>query len=556
MKKQTILLFVLLIACVVLMTPAVRAQRSEGITADEPVTAAVEHSSVEWRSRLEYVSATLVVAGPGEFWMEKAFPSGVPIVLSVDDGPGASLPDGQYTYELTLQPALTTEEQAMLQDVAETDQREEAVAALRQTGALSAGSIISRGTFRVSDGRIVVGTEAEPNADAPNDRDPGGNAPLDVLHYDDVIVTGSLCTGFDCADGESFGFDAIKLKEHNLRILFDDTSYTASYPTNDWRIVINDSTNGGAAYFGIEDVTDGTMPFRIEAGAPTSSLYVEDYGRVGLGTSTPVVELHIKDSDTPTMRLEQDSSGGWTAQTWDVAGNESNFFVRDATNGSKLPFRIEPNSPSSSLNIRSSGNIGFGTWSPEYPMELETTGEDAVFVAQRTDGAMATVAALGDAVQLGSVSDHNVAFVVNGVPVMHLDASGNLTIEGALTEASDVGRKENFTVVGGDEILRKIGELTISTWNYQADEDAIRHMGPMAQDFYRLFGLGSDQEHIAPLDANGVALVGIQELYQLAQAQQARIEQLEADNQALEGRLDALEAMMDQLLAAQGGEHD
>jgi hypothetical protein len=439
----------------------------------------------------------------------------------------------------------------MLQDAAKTDQREEAGAALRQAGALPAGSIISRGTFRVSDGMIILG-----NTDAPNDRDPGANAPLDVLHYDDVIVTGSFCTGFDCADGESFGFDTIKLKEHNLRILFDDTSYTASYANNDWRIVANDSANGGAAYFGVEDVTGGTMPFRIEAGAPASSLYVEDYGRVGMGTSTPVVELHIKDSDTPTVRLEQDSSGGWTAQTWDVAGNETNFFVRDATNGSKLPFRIEPNSPSSSLNIRSSGNIGFGTWSPAYPLELETTGEDAVFVAERTGGAMATIAALENVVQLGSVSSHAVAFVVNGVPLMLLDSSGNLTIEGALTEASDVGRKENFSLVGGDEILQKIGELTISTWNYQSDDDAIRHMGPIAQDFYQLFGLGTDNRHIAPLDANGVALVGIQELYQLAQAQQARIEQLEADNQALEGRLDALEDRVNQLVSAQGDDHE
>jgi hypothetical protein len=239
-----------------------------------------------------------------------------------------------------------------------------------------------------------------------------------------------------------------------------------------------------------------------------------------------------------------------------VAGNETNFFVRDATNGSKLPFRIEPNSPSSSLSIRSSGNIGVGTWSPAYPLELETTGEDAVFVAERTDGAMATVAALEDVVQLGSISNHGVAFVVNGVPVMLLDSSGNLTIEGALTEASDVGRKDNFASVGGDEILQKIGELAISTWNYQSDDDAVRHMGPMAQDFYRLFGLGTDQEHIAPLDANGVALVGIQELYQLAQAQQARIEQLEADNQSLEGRLDTLEDMVSQLLAAQGDDHE
>ena len=551
MKRQTMILFASLIACVALIAPAVRAQQGEGIMPDKPVPAGMEGDSLKWQPQIRYASATLVVAGPGEFRVERQFPAGVPIVLSVDDGPDGSIPDGQYRYELTFQPALSGEDRAMLQDAAKTDQREEAGAALRQAGALPAGSIISRGTFRVSDGMIILG-----NTDAPNDRDPGANAPLDVLHYDDVIVTGSFCTGFDCADGESFGFDTIKLKEHNLRILFDDTSYTASYANNDWRIVANDSTNGGAAYFGVEDVTGGTMPFRIEAGAPASSLYVEDYGRVGMGTSTPVVELHIKDSDTPTVRLEQDSSGGWTAQTWDVAGNETNFFVRDATNGSKLPFRIEPNSPSSSLNIRSSGNIGFGTWSPAYPLELETTGEDAVFVAERTGGAMATIAALENVVQLGSVSSHAVAFVVNGVPLMLLDSSGNLTIEGALTEASDVGRKENFSPVGGDEILQKIGELTISTWNYQSDDDAIRHMGPIAQDFYQLFGLGTDNRHIAPLDANGVALVGIQELYQLAQAQQARIEQLEADNQALEGRLDALEDRVNQLVSAQGDDHE
>ena len=73
------------------------------------------------------------------------------------------------------------------------------------------------------------------------------------------------------------------------------------------------------------------------------------YGRVGLGTSVPYVELHIVDGDTPTVRLDQDGSAGWTAQRWDVAGNETNFFIRDATNGSRLPFRIFPGAPSNSL---------------------------------------------------------------------------------------------------------------------------------------------------------------------------------------------------------------
>ena len=50
----------------------------------------------------------------------------------------------------------------------------------------------------------------------------------DILHYDDVIVDGSLCVGFDCVNGESFGFDTIRVKENNTRIRFYDTSTSAS----------------------------------------------------------------------------------------------------------------------------------------------------------------------------------------------------------------------------------------------------------------------------------------------------------------------------------------
>jgi hypothetical protein len=69
---------------------------------------------------------------------------------------------------------------------------------------------------------------------------------------------------------------------------------------------------------------------------------VDDGGRVGLGTSTPVVDLHVVSGDSPTLRLEQNGSSGFTPQTWDVAGNETNFFVRDVTHSSNLPFRIRP----------------------------------------------------------------------------------------------------------------------------------------------------------------------------------------------------------------------
>lgn len=188
-------------------------------------------------------------------------------------------------------------------------------------------------------------------------------ASADQVIADDAIIQSSLCVGFDCVNGESFGFDTIRLKENNLRIKFQDTS-SGSFPTTDWQITANDSSSGGQNKFSIDDVDAGRTPFTIEAGARSHSLYVDDAGRVGFGTSTPVVELHVRDGDSPTLRLEQDGSSGFTAQTWDLAGNEANFFIRDVTNGSKLPFRIRPGAPTSAIDIAADGDVGIGTSSP------------------------------------------------------------------------------------------------------------------------------------------------------------------------------------------------
>ena len=42
------------------------------------------------------------------------------------------------------------------------------------------------------------------------------------------------------------------------------------------------------------------------------------------------------------------------------------------------------------------------------------------------------------------------------------------------------------------EILDKVARLPISTWTYVEEPSAVRHLGPMAQDFHASFGLGSD----------------------------------------------------------------
>src|SRR6185436_4049046 len=212
---------------------------------------------------------------------------------------------------------------------------------------------------------------------------------FDQVIPDDLIVQGSACIGLDCVNNESFGFDTIRLKENNTRIKFDDTSVSAGFPANDWQLTANDSASGGASKFSIEDITGAKVPFTITAGASTNSIFVDSTGRVGFRTSTPVLDLHVNTSNTPALRLEQNNSGGFTAQTWDIGANEANFFVRDVTGGSKLSFRIRPGAPTSSVDISADGDVGIGTGSPSNKLHVLSSGSgstDGKVFVQNTSG--------------------------------------------------------------------------------------------------------------------------------------------------------------------------
>ncbi len=199
----------------------------------------------------------------------------------------------------------------------------------------------------------------------------------------DVFVQGSLQIGLDANSSHSFGFDTFVMSEDNLRMYFEDVSTTANFPSNDWRFTFNDSTNGGDNFFSIDDATAGTVPFKIQAGAGNNKFFMESGGYIGLGNTNPAVHLHLTDGNTPTYRLEQDGSDGFTAQTWDIAGNEANFFIRDVSNGSKLSFRIQPNTPENTLTLRASGTVGIGTFSPNGDASLHMNATDKGLLINR-----------------------------------------------------------------------------------------------------------------------------------------------------------------------------
>ncbi|MFM9907871.1 MAG: tail fiber domain-containing protein, partial [Chitinophagaceae bacterium] len=99
-----------------------------------------------------------------------------------------------------------------------------------------------------------------------------------------------------------------------------------------------------------------------------------------------------------------------------------------------------------------------------------------------------------------------------------------LTEGGNWTNASDVNKKEDFTILDGNELLQKISSLPITKWKYKGSNEY--HIGPMAQDFYKLFGLGTDDKGISTVDPAGIALAAIKEQQKLIVQLQEEITKL------------------------------
>ncbi len=105
---------------------------------------------------------------------------------------------------------------------------------------------------------------------------------------------------------------------------------------------------------------------------------------------------------------------------------------------------------------------------------------------------------------------------------------------GSWSNLSDRNVKANFTAVDGRDVLARLATVPIQTWNYQSQDVTIRHIGPMAQDFYAAFNVGEDDKHITTIDSEGVALAAIQGLYQTLQDKDAQIAQLQTRLSSLE----------------------
>ena len=107
------------------------------------------------------------------------------------------------------------------------------------------------------------------------------------------------------------------------------------------------------------------------------------------------------------------------------------------------------------------------------------------------------------------------------------------------TCASSRTLKEGFVAVDGEDVLQRIRGIPITTWS-MIGGGGVRHLGPVAEDFYRAFQLGIGETTIGLGDIDGVNLAGVKALEARTRVLQQQLDAKNAEVTQLRSELDAL----------------
>jgi hypothetical protein len=185
----------------------------------------------------------------------------------------------------------------------------------------------------------------------------------------------------------------------------------SSYGTSNGTLAFSDQNNAtvGRGFVDYDHNVDA-MSFGTLS---SERMRIDSSGNVGIGTSSPVAKLHIENGD---MRIEKDT--------------KATIGFRGHTSGSTaLAFR-DANAAIDRMTIDSSGNVGIGTSSPSFKLDVD--GEIRAtnrFLANTGSGATKGYQFSGDGdTGMFSDSSNTLQFSTAGSERIRIDSSGNVGI--------------------------------------------------------------------------------------------------------------------------------
>jgi hypothetical protein len=172
----------------------------------------------------------------------------------------------------------------------------------------------------------------------------------------------------------------------------------------------------------MEIATNGDISFYEDTGTTAKFFWDASAESLGIGTSLPSSSYSIdavkgirSSGDAPNFTLQETDASN---QSWSMGSYAGTFAVRDITvSGTSYPFRIEAATPSNTLYLDSSGNVGIGESNPQELLHLTDT--IPIF---RMEGASRTYQ------QYVSGTSFFIRDVTAGFNRVTLDSSGNVGI--------------------------------------------------------------------------------------------------------------------------------
>lgn len=167
---------------------------------------------------------------------------------------------------------------------------------------------------------------------------------------------------------------------------------------------------GSTGYFG----TGTNHPLAFVTNS-AERMRIDSSGNVGIGTSSPGEKLNVS------------TGAAEYAIQWNSTGS-NNWVLASATNRAYIANKT---TPAEVLTITNGGNVGIGTSSPSYRLDVRDTSNTTVHVMGTTSGVRVGASAdapVAGAGYVGTYSNNPLALGVNNSERMRIDTSGNLLV--------------------------------------------------------------------------------------------------------------------------------
>jgi len=296
----------------------------------------------------------------------------------------------------------------------------------------------------------------------------------------------------------------------------------------------------GSIGFGFTIVTSpGGAPVHVEASiaiANLSGTWKDSVGNSGTFVFTPGAA--VAGSTRPTLPVTIQVGGATEVVRRGTTGTQSGTtgWQPDNGNTSLAGIWLEGASAESG-GFFANGNTA-AIWSP---------GDTPKTVLNSTTLVTGVLLSIYDEDDLSAGSTASPRFIFgNGTPrAIDTFTGAYLTTGGVWTNSSDRNRKRNIVTFDTKDALARLRQMPIYQWTYTAEGDGILHVGPMAQDFHKAFGLnGDDDTHIATVDADGVVMASVVAVADQADALRDENTRLRTQVSDLEARLARIEALL------------